>query len=214
MKRTIQSERVGMEGIEGIGSALSIGDGNTPTHRSLGENIPSHPLIPTQYKPALPEIVLDSDNRLARRPARPTRGAITLPALRPPDGHYSLPMAVDGELLPRSKRVKRGGRQKGTPNRVTTDIRAALRDLAESNTVQVQNWLDRVAEDDPAEAVRLWLALLRFVTPTLQAAAIADITPKRPREQLAELSERELLAIVRGATVPALPNPDDEELLR
>lgn len=114
----------------------------------------------------------------------------------------------------RWKRAKTGGRQKGTPNKVTRSIREALRDLAEGNADRVQAWLDRVAETDAAEAIRLWLALLRFVTPTLQAAAIADITPKRSREQLAELSEQELLAIVHGAPTLALPNPDDEELLR
>jgi hypothetical protein len=43
--------------------------------------------------------------------------------------------------------------------------------------------IDGVAEKDPAEALKLSLALLRFVTPTLQAAAIADITPpKHPRD--------------------------------
>ena len=68
-----------------------------------------------------------------------------------------------------------------------------------------------------------WLALLRFVTPTLQAAAIADITPKSTSHRLAQLSDDELLAILHNAPIPlrrettvALPNPDpyDEDLLR
>lgn len=92
---------------------------------------------------------------------------------------------------------KTGGRQKGTANLVTREIRATLRDLAEGNAPSVQGWLDRVAEDDPAEALRLWLALLRFVTPTLQAAAIADITsPKRASDQLAQFSDRELMEMI------------------
>jgi hypothetical protein len=92
---------------------------------------------------------------------------------------------------------KTGGRQKGTANLVTREVRATLRDLAENNAHSVQGWLDRVAENDPAEALRLWLALLRFVTPTLQAAAIADVTsPKRASEQLAQFSDRELLEMV------------------
>jgi hypothetical protein len=142
-----------------------------------------------------------------------------------------------------TKRGRTGGRQKGTPNRVTADIRRALRDVAEGNAHRVQEWLDRVAETDPAKAMDLWLALLRFVTPTLQAAAIADITPpKRTSEQLLRLSDEELLErivhsqkaaelarqgvnskdelLLRMAelvTVPALtvePAADDEELLR
>lgn len=123
----------------------------------------------------------------------------------------------------RPKQSKSGGRQRGTPNRVTADIRHALRDLAEGNAHLVQGWLDRVAESDPAEALRLWLALLRFVTPTLQAAAIADITPKSTSHRLAQLSDEELLAILHSAPIPPrrettvavpIPDPNKEDLLR
>lgn len=89
------------------------------------------------------------------------------------------------------------GRPLGAPNKITRDIRAALRDLAEGNADRVQSWLDSVAEKDPAEALRLWLGLLRYVTPTLQAAAIADVTPSKPvRQQLAAMSEEELLECI------------------
>jgi hypothetical protein len=122
----------------------------------------------------------------------------------------------------RSKKPKTGGRKKGTPNHVTRDIRASLRDLAEGNAHRVQEWLDRVAEDDPAEATRLWLYLLRYVTPTLAAAAIADITPKSMSHRVAVMSDAELLAILHGAPIStpraltaALPEsaPHRDELL-
>jgi len=174
-------------------------------------------------------------------PARIAPGANALPALVPrprgappreplvidstTDGHHLPPAAalVHGEFLPRQRQVKTGGRTKGTPNKVTRDIRAALRDLAEGNADRVQEWLDRVAETDPAEAIKLWLALLRYCVPTLSAAAIADVTPtNRVKDQLAELSEQELLAIIHGSQVPLAPtlptsdpdDPTDEELLR
>ncbi len=142
----------------------------------------------------------------------------------------------------RERRSKTGGRQKGTPNRVTADIRAALRDLAERNADRVQEWLDRVAEDDPAEAIRLYLSLCRYVVPVLSAAAIADVTPKRPIDALSKMTDEELLAhiidtpeavmlVTQGSVrskddlilhfamrdpplaLPA-PDPDDEELIR
>jgi hypothetical protein len=138
--------------------------------------------------------------------------------------HAKMVRAVTEIVPSRPKRPKAGGRQRGTPNRVTTDIRRALRDLAEGNANLVQGWLDRVAENDPAEALRLWLALLRFVTPTLQAAAIADVTPKSMSHRLAAMSDDELLLAIKhsapiplpGKSAPALPkpDPDDEELLR
>jgi len=102
-----------------------------------------------------------------------------------------------------------------------------LRDLAEGNSHRVQEWFDRVAETDPAEAARLWLALLRFVTPTLQAAAIADLTPpnstKDMQKHLCQFTDDELMQIIakssdgksalpqRGSThSPNLPIHEDE----
>jgi hypothetical protein len=148
-----------------------------------------------------------------------------------------LPVVVPG-IAPR--RVKTGGRRAGTPNRITADVRAALRDLAEGNAGRVQDWLDRVADESPAEAIRLYLGLCRYVVPVLSAAAIADITPKSPREALSKMTTDELWAVIvesaaaadlvkqgvktkrelfrrlAGAPAPALPKPDptDEELLK
>jgi hypothetical protein len=91
---------------------------------------------------------------------------------------------------------KRRGRPPGAPNKITRDIRAALRDLAEGNADRVQSWLDSVADTDPAEALRLWLALLRYVTPTLQAAAVADLTPKSTHARLASMATEELWKVI------------------
>jgi hypothetical protein len=117
-------------------------------------------------------------------------------------------METVGKLIGRPKGLpKTGGRAKGTPNKVTRDIRAALRDLAEGNSHRAQEWLDQVAVTDPAEALRLWLALLRYVTPTLQAAAIADFTPKRVSEHLTKLSDEQLLEVI-------VQSPQAAELVR
>jgi hypothetical protein len=87
------------------------------------------------------------------------------------------------------------GRPKGSLNKITREIRAALRDLAEDNADRVQHWLDQVAKKDPAEAIRLWLGLLRYVTPTLQAAAITDLRKMQSqREQLSAMTNAELHA--------------------
>ena len=110
--------------------------------------------------------------------------------------------------IPPSGRRKPRGRPPGAPNKVTRDIRAALRDLAEGNADRVQSWLDAVAEKDPAEALRLYLGLLRYVTPTLQAAAIADLTPsKAVSQQLTAMSDEELMECI-------IRSPEAAELVK
>lgn len=110
--------------------------------------------------------------------------------------------------IPFGKSRRPRGRPPGAPNKVTRDIRAALRDLAEGNADRVQSWLDAVAGKDPAEALRLYLGLLRYVTPTLQAAAIADLTPsKAVSQQLTAMSDEELMeCIIRSPEAAELVN--------
>lgn len=210
-------------------------DANSPTPNVTADGLERpHSSVPIRPRGAVPGL--------------PTHGATTMPALRPRwtpspqpgltdstvDSRHSPSAAVPihGELLPAQraalktfpppKGARYGGRVKGTPNKITRDVRAALRDLAEGNADEVQGWLDRVAETDPAEAMRLWLALLRFVTPVLQASAVANVTPKSQSQQLAAMSEDELLAIIHSAPVPpqrkpvaalSKPDPDDDEEL-
>lgn len=69
---------------------------------------------------------------------------------------------------------RRGGRKKGTPNKVTADIKLALKDLADQNVANVQSWLDKVAQEDPAKALGLYLQLLEFSVS--KQARIVDLT--------------------------------------
>ena len=103
----------------------------------------------------------------------------------------------------RPKRPKTGGRQVGTPNRITADVRRAIAALAENNTDRVQRWLDRVAEQNPAEALRIWLQLLEFTMPKLRAATV-DVRDGVPRP-VGQLSLAELQAIVVGTGEPVRP---------
>ena len=72
--------------------------------------------------------------------------------------------------------------------------------------LRVQSWLDSLAEKDAAEALRLW-SLLRYVTPTLQAAAIADLTPRSRTERLASMTNGELMQVI-------VTSPEAKELVK
>ena len=64
-------------------------------------------------------------------------------------------------------RQKTGGRSKGTPNKVTADVRKAIAAFAEANVGKLQTWLDAVAEKDPARALDLFVRVLEYTTPKL-----------------------------------------------
>lgn len=122
---------------------------------------------------------------------------------------------VDAERL---KRPKTGGRQKGTPNRVTADMRQAMSALAEGNVQRVQEWLDEVAGTDPARAVELFLRLLEFVLPKLRAISVgahADV-PQSVRQM--SIAELEALVSghesVRSRTTSALDGAESASLIR
>lgn len=66
-----------------------------------------------------------------------------------------------------------GGRPKGSPNRATADVRAAIAVFAEGNAHKLQDWLDRIAEGsdgvrpDPAKAADLYLRAIEYHIPKL-----------------------------------------------
>ena len=62
---------------------------------------------------------------------------------------------------------KTGGRQKGTPNKATADVREAIAVFANGNVDRLQEWLDAIAEDDPAKAADLFVKLLEYHIPKL-----------------------------------------------
>lgn len=70
---------------------------------------------------------------------------------------------------------RRGGRQKGTQNKVTTEFKQALNDLLEASAPKMQQWLDKVAEIDPGKALDHITKLAEYAHPKL---ARSDITAK------------------------------------
>lgn len=76
------------------------------------------------------------------------------------------------------KRQKTGGRQAGTPNKVTAEFRETVQKLLDDNRENVGRWLTLVAEGDgtdsptgrpdPAKALDLITKLAEFAAPKLQ----------------------------------------------
>ena len=60
------------------------------------------------------------------------------------------------------------GRPAGVPNRATTQAREAFAALVEGNQSRLQEWLDRVAAENPKNALDMYLRLAEFVLPKPQ----------------------------------------------
>ena len=64
--------------------------------------------------------------------------------------------------------VKYGGRKKGTPNRLTKEVRAVLKELVFDEISQVQFHFEKL---DPKERIELLIKLMPFVCPKIQPAS-------------------------------------------
>jgi hypothetical protein len=66
------------------------------------------------------------------------------------------------------KAIKYGGRKKGTPNRLTKEVRAVLKELVFDEISQVQFHFEKL---EPRERVELLIKLMPFVCPKIQPAS-------------------------------------------
>ncbi len=75
--------------------------------------------------------------------------------------------------------AKEAGRisKRGSDNQLK-ELREAYSNLLESNSQNIQTWLDRVAKDNPAKALELFIKMGAFVMPKLKSVEVIDNTPK------------------------------------
>ena len=64
--------------------------------------------------------------------------------------------------------VKYGGRQKGTPNRMTKELRSVLKDVLYQELEQIQTHIDTLK---PKERVELLIKLMPFVLPKVTSVS-------------------------------------------
>lgn len=79
--------------------------------------------------------------------------------------------------MPKGEKI--GGRVKGTPNKITVNIRESFRLLVENNMEQIERDL---LELKPNERIKAITELSKFCVPTLKAVDFTDKTeaPKEP----------------------------------
>ena len=75
--------------------------------------------------------------------------------------------------------IKFGGREKGTPNKGTAELREAYTELLQNNISRVQELFDKVAENNPQKALELLLKLSEFAIPKLRAIEVNNESEKQ-----------------------------------
>ena len=64
--------------------------------------------------------------------------------------------------------VKYGGRKKGTPNRLTKEVRTVLKELVFNEISQVHSHFEKL---DPKERIELLIKLMPYVCPKIETAS-------------------------------------------
>lgn len=97
------------------------------------------------------------------------------------------------------------GRKKGVPNRATTDVREAFKQLIEGSVGDLRGWLKRVARKNPGKALEVVGKLAEFVVPKLARTEVSGPNGQPIAVQRHELTDEQLLAIARGEGDAAAP---------
>ena len=90
-------------------------------------------------------------------------------------------------------------RMKGTPNKVTSDIRDAYRRLLEENLANLNSWLSEIAQNNPEKAIDLLLKMSEYVVPKLnrteiESTSINDLmsmTMQQREQRISELIKKQ-----------------------
>jgi ABC-type thiamine transport system ATPase subunit len=73
---------------------------------------------------------------------------------------------------------KTGGRTKGASNKVSTETRLAFKLFVENNHSELQGWIERVAETNPAKAIELLILIAGFILPKQGRVTVEDESEK------------------------------------
>tara|TARA_B100000767_G_scaffold43668_1_gene37703 strand:+ start:143 stop:394 length:252 start_codon:yes stop_codon:yes gene_type:complete len=73
-----------------------------------------------------------------------------------------------------AKGYKTGGREIGTPNKTTSELRRVLKHMIDD---ELKNLQDNINELDPKERIELLIKLLPYVMPKVQTVSARDGEP-------------------------------------
>ena len=66
-----------------------------------------------------------------------------------------------------AKGIKTGGRKAGTPNKKPNIAKLAIQDFVDGNADRAQELFERVAEENPSDALKIYFSAVEYVVPKL-----------------------------------------------
>lgn len=93
---------------------------------------------------------------------------------------------------------KIAGKQKGTENKTTRDIKEAFRMLIEKNLDNMTDWLEKVAAKNPAQALMIVSDLAEYTTPKLARSQV-EHSGEINTSNISNLSTEELIKRAEAA---------------
>jgi hypothetical protein len=97
--------------------------------------------------------------------------------------------------------AKTGGRAPGTPNKSTTDVRAAIAVFAQANVAKIDGWLNEI--EDPAKRLDLYLRAIEYHLPKLGRMEVTGANGGPVQTQRIE----RLIVDTANSDSPSLPPP-------
>jgi len=92
-----------------------------------------------------------------------------------------------------ASRAGKKSSRKGIPNKSTKELRDSFQFFVENNVSQFQDWIEQVAESNPAKAIELVTSLGEYIIPKLSRTEIeADVKQEVTNLNIDNLSLEEL----------------------
>lgn len=90
-------------------------------------------------------------------------------------------------------KAKTGGRQKGTPNKVTSNLRGAINDLINDNWDLLSKDIKKLEGKD---RVAFMEKLFSYSIPKLQSTTVDAVVSHQSSEAINQMSEEQLLSLI------------------
>jgi hypothetical protein len=83
-----------------------------------------------------------------------------------------MPAVGPNETSFKPGKIRAAGRRKGTPNKLTTEVKQGFLAAFEKLEPQFERWVEEVAIEDPGQAAKILVSMADFIFPRISRAVV------------------------------------------